>query len=85
VTFSCDGAAGSTDLTIVGGRPHQPTPVPINPTPVPVNPHRGVHAGEGGSIVGFDLKEIGTGLALITGSVGAAYHVSRRRSGEEGA
>ena len=84
VTFSCDGASGSTDLTIVGGRPHHPRPVPVDPVPVPAHPHRGVHAGVGGSIAGFDLREIGTGLALITGSVGAAYHLTRRRSGEEG-
>jgi len=85
VTFSCDGASGSTDLTIAGGRPHHPTPVPVNPTPVPVNPNRGVQAGEGGSLAGFDLKEIGMGAALIAGSVGAAYHFSRRRDDEDGA
>ncbi|MDH6220728.1 hypothetical protein [Streptomyces pseudovenezuelae] len=78
VTFACDGASGSTDLTIAGGRP-------VNPTPVPLNPYRGVHAGEGGSIAGFDVKEIGMGAALIVGSVGAAYHFSRRRTGEDGA
>ncbi|MCD9879292.1 hypothetical protein [Streptomyces guryensis] len=85
VRFSCDGASGSVDLTIVGGQPHHPRPVPVDPVPVPDQPHRGVHAGVGGSIAGFDLKEIGMGLALITGSVGAAYRLSRRRSGEEGA
>ncbi|MFE4665053.1 hypothetical protein ACFRI7_20880 [Streptomyces sp. NPDC056716] len=46
-------------------------------------PQRGVHAGEGGSLGGFDIEEIGLGLALIAGSVGAAYHFSRRRSAEE--
>ncbi|AZS83587.1 hypothetical protein AB0465_05320 [Streptomyces griseoviridis] len=45
--------------------------------------NRGVHAGEGGSVAGFDLKELGLGAALIAGSVGAAYHFSRRRSGED--
>ncbi|QKW24711.1 hypothetical protein HUT11_33380 [Streptomyces seoulensis] len=44
----------------------------------------GVRAGEGGTIAGFDLKEIGLGTALIGGSVGAAYCLSRRRTGEEG-
>jgi hypothetical protein len=44
----------------------------------------GVRAGEGGTIAGFDLKEIGMGTALIAGSVGAAYYLSRRRTGEEG-
>ncbi|KUO17501.1 cupredoxin domain-containing protein [Streptomyces dysideae] len=76
VTFSCDGASGSTDLTIAGGRPtSRPVPQPLH--------SRGVHAGEGGTAAGFDLKEIGLGAALIAGSVGAAYHFSRRRQGED--
>jgi hypothetical protein len=75
VTFTCDGASGSTGLTIAGGRPVGPTPVPVNP----VNPHRAVRAGVGGSIAGFDLKEIGMGAALILGSIAAAYHFSQRR------
>ncbi|MFI9155116.1 hypothetical protein [Streptomyces sp. NPDC053367] len=78
VTFTCDGVSGSTDLAIAGGRP-------VGPTPMPLTPPRGVHAGEGGSLAGFDLKEIGLGAALIAGSVGAAYHFSRRRTGEDGA
>ncbi|PWI13891.1 hypothetical protein DI272_06815 [Streptomyces sp. Act143] len=77
VTFSCNGVSGSTDLTIATGRT-----TPTSPTPYP---YRGVHAGEGGSVAGFDLKEIGLGAALIAGSVGAAYHFSRRRTGEDGA
>jgi hypothetical protein len=74
VTFACDGVSGSTDLTIATGR--------TNPTPYPYN---GVHAGEGGTVGGFDLKEIGLGAALIAGSIGAAFHFSRRRTGEDGA
>ncbi|MBE8476363.1 hypothetical protein [Streptomyces justiciae] len=77
VTFSCNGVSGSTDLTIATGR--------TTPTTQPLYPDRGVHAGEGGSVAGFDLKEIGLGAALIAGSVGAAYHFSRRRTGEDGA
>lgn len=76
VTFSCDGVSGSTQLTIATGRTTNPTPYPY--------PNQGVHAGEGGTIAGFDLKEIGLGAALIAGSVGAAYHFSRRRTGEDG-
>lgn len=76
VTFSCDGVSGSTQLTIATGRTNNPTPYPY--------PNQGVHAGEGGTIAGFDLKEIGLGAALIAGSVGAAYHFSRRRTGEDG-
>ncbi|MFI1029077.1 hypothetical protein [Streptomyces sp. NPDC020951] len=68
VTFSCGGLSAVKELTIVGGRP------------VP----QGVHAGEGGSVAGFDLEEIGLGAALIAGSVGAAYYFSRRRAGEDG-
>ncbi|MEU6372689.1 hypothetical protein [Streptomyces sp. NPDC046909] len=79
VTFSCDGVSGSTSLTIASGRTN-PTP---NPNPYPY-PYRGVHAGEGGTVAGFDLKEIGLGAALIAGSVGAAYHFSRRRTSEDG-
>ncbi|MFF7330230.1 hypothetical protein [Streptomyces sp. NPDC008150] len=75
VTFSCDRATGSTSLTIASGRHSEPAP--LQP------PYRGVHAGEGGSIAGFDVKELGLGAALIAASVGAAYHFSRRRSGED--
>ncbi|MFD9391948.1 hypothetical protein ACFWBB_14830 [Streptomyces sp. NPDC060000] len=77
VTFDCGGISAVKELTIVGGRPFDPTPVPY---PVP----RGVHAGEGGTADGFDLEEIGLGAALIAGSVGAAYCFSRRRDGEDG-
>nr|WSY49771.1 hypothetical protein OG999_06175 [Streptomyces sp. NBC_00886] len=80
VTFSCDGVSGSTGLTIASGRTNnniQPVQ-PVQPVP------RGVRAGEGGSIAGFDAKELGIGAALIAGSVGAAYRFSRRRTGEDG-
>ncbi|MFJ3670148.1 hypothetical protein ACIPSE_27205 [Streptomyces sp. NPDC090106] len=80
VKFTCDGNTASVGLTIAGGRVNPTTP----PYPYPY-PDRGVHAGEGGTIGGFDLKEIGLGAALIAGSVGAAYHFSRRRTGEDGA
>ncbi|WP_155054269.1 hypothetical protein [Streptomyces blattellae] len=73
VKFSCGTFWQEVDLTIASGRPDHRVPP------------RGVHAGEGGSFGGFDLKEIGLGLALITGSIGAAYHFSRRRTDEDGA
>ena len=76
VTFTCDGVSGSTSLTIAGVRP-------VDPTPVPLYPGRGVQAGEGGSLAGFDLKEIGMGAALIAASVGTAYHLARRRGSNE--
>ncbi|MHB9857470.1 hypothetical protein [Streptomyces sp. YIM S03343] len=82
VTFSCAGMAGSTQLTISGGRSFQ-RPVPLQPAyPVQrVQPERGVRAGAGGSVAGFDLKRIGLGAALVAGSAAAAYRLLRRRGG----
>ncbi|MEU9971839.1 hypothetical protein [Streptomyces sp. NPDC051014] len=51
----------------------------------PLQPDRGVRAGAGGSVAGFDLKEIGLGALLVTASVGTAYRIARRRAGEDGA
>ncbi|MFJ2302198.1 hypothetical protein [Streptomyces sp. NPDC087787] len=45
----------------------------------------GVRAGVGGTVGGFDLKQIGMGTALVGGSLGTAYCLSRRRTGGEGA
>ncbi|WP_406432726.1 hypothetical protein OHB00_08080 [Streptomyces sp. NBC_00631] len=56
---------------------------PLNPQPLP--PGHGVQAGEGGSLGGFDLQEIGLGAALVVGSVGTAYRRSRRHAGEDDA
>ncbi|HEY8978781.1 MAG TPA: hypothetical protein VIU15_04265 [Streptomyces sp.] len=80
VTFTCN-SDGSTQvpLTIAGHNNSNATAYPLYPS------NRGVHAGEGGTIGGFDLKELGLGTLLIVGSVGAAYHFSRRRTGEDGA
>ncbi|MGW6548398.1 hypothetical protein ACWGBH_36970 [Streptomyces massasporeus] len=78
VEFECDRSSGTARLTIAGGRPtHHPTHHPTR------HPHKGVHAGEGGTFAGFDLKEIGLGAALIAGSLGVAYHFSRRRTDED--
>ncbi|MEW2806449.1 hypothetical protein AB0929_04880 [Streptomyces massasporeus] len=76
VEFECDESSGTARLTIAG-RPHHPTHHPTR------HPHKGVHAGEGGTLAGFDLKEIGLGAALIAGSLGVAYHFSRRRTDED--
>jgi hypothetical protein len=70
--LSCDGLSGHTALTVATGRPN-------NRAPVPVPAQRGVRAGVGGSVGGFDLKEIGRGAALIAGCVGTAWYLSRRR------
>ncbi|ELP67267.1 hypothetical protein ACKI1I_35965 [Streptomyces turgidiscabies] len=78
VTFNCGGESGHTDLTIAIGHPGEPTQYPL-----PIQ--RGVHAGEGGSVAGFDLEEIGLGAALIAGSLTVAYGFSRRRAGDDNA
>ncbi|MFE0798331.1 hypothetical protein ACFW4O_38665 [Streptomyces mutabilis] len=78
VKFACDGRSETLNLTIAGGHSGHPTHHPRHPD-------KGVHAGEGGSVAGLDVKEIGLGALLIAGSVGAAYHLSRRRSGEDAA
>ncbi|MEU1182401.1 hypothetical protein ABZ464_33125 [Streptomyces sp. NPDC005820] len=74
VTFTCGGLSAVKELTIAAGHGPVPTPYPL--------PH-GVQAGEGGTVAGFDLKEIGLGAALIAGSVGTAYHLARRRKGAD--
>ncbi|MGD1218949.1 hypothetical protein AB9Q10_10955 [Streptomyces krungchingensis] len=71
VTFSCGGTTGHTDLAIAGGGSADVTTVPAQ---------QGVDAGVGGSSDGFDLREIGLGAALVTGSIGAAWYVARRRA-----
>ncbi|MGW6024186.1 hypothetical protein [Streptomyces sp. NPDC055099] len=77
VTFDCKGETGTTDLTIATGRPtHHPTSHPTGPV------HHGVKAGVGGSFGGFDLHEIALGGALIVGTLGTAYHWTRRRTGD---
>lgn len=76
VSFYCGTFWQSVDLTIAGGRP-----APVRPD----HPDKGVHAGEGGSLAGLNLKELGLGAALVTGVLGTAYHLSRHRSDEDGA
>ncbi|MET9390313.1 hypothetical protein ABZY20_07840 [Streptomyces sp. NPDC006624] len=80
VHFECDESSGTARLTIDDGPTPPPTPHPTHPKH---HPHKGVHAGEGGTLAGFDLKELGLGAALIAGSLGAAYHFARRRTGED--
>ncbi|SEF15734.1 hypothetical protein [Streptomyces sp. Ag109_O5-10] len=82
-TGSGSGTGGRADDVVegladtAGSGSHQA----LNPQPLP--PGRGVQAGEGGSIGGFDLGEIGFGVALVVMSIGTAYRRSRRHAGEE--
>jgi hypothetical protein len=85
VEFVCDESSGTARLTIADGRPtHHPTHHPTrHPWDHHRHPSKGVHAGEGGTLAGFDLKEIGLGAALIAGALGTAYHFARRRTDED--
>ncbi|MFC7259434.1 hypothetical protein [Streptomyces lutosisoli] len=76
VTFVCDGVSGHTDITIGTGRSD-------DLTPVQVPAQQGVRAGVGGSVGGFDVQEIGLGAALVGGSVGVAWYMSRRRGASD--
>ncbi|MFE5887315.1 hypothetical protein ACFQ6E_00085 [Streptomyces sp. NPDC056462] len=76
VSFYCGTFWQTVDLTIAGGRPE-----PVRPG----HPQKGVHAGGGGTFADLDLKEVALGAALITAALGTAYHLSRRRSDEDGA
>lgn len=79
VSFYCGTFWQSVDLTIAGGRPDRP-----DRPDRPEQPEHGVRAGEGGTLAGLNLKEIGLGAALITAALGTAYHLSRRRTEEDG-
>lgn len=75
VTFQCGKEFGNKDLTIEAGQPKQGQSH--------MHAQKGVKAGAGGTIAGFDPGDIGLGLALVMGSVGAAYHWSHRRTAGE--
>ncbi|GHH17532.1 hypothetical protein [Streptomyces lanatus] len=77
VSFYCGTFWQSVDLTIAGGGPDRPDRPDV--------PQRGVHAGEGGSFAGLDLKEIGLGAVLITAVLGTTHRLSRPRADEDGA
>ncbi|NGO13863.1 hypothetical protein G5C60_41290 [Streptomyces sp. HC44] len=79
VTFQCGKEFGHKDLTIAGGRPKE-SRVPAHNH---VAAHKGVKAGGGGTLGGFDPGDIGLGFALVAGSVGTAYYWSRRRTADD--
>ncbi|MFD4628316.1 hypothetical protein ACFVYR_00220 [Streptomyces sp. NPDC058284] len=84
VTFTCNGSnpgSDKTDLTIATGRPDNNSHHPNNTHHPDHHAHKGVKAGTGGSLGGFDLHEIALGGALILGTVGTAYYKMRRRTG----
>ncbi|WP_405877858.1 hypothetical protein OG762_04025 [Streptomyces sp. NBC_01136] len=85
VTFQCGNESGHTEVTIAGARTSNNGRTTNNGDngesardPVPVQ--RGVRAGVGGSVGGFDLREIGLGAALTGGCVGTAWYMARRRA-----
>ncbi|MFF1377385.1 hypothetical protein [Streptomyces sp. NPDC058308] len=85
VTFTCNGSnpgSDKTDLTIATGRPDNNSHHPDHNTHRPDHGvHKGVKAGTGGSLGGFDAHEIALGGALILGTIGTAYYKVRRRTG----
>lgn len=90
VTFRCGGKIGHADLTVAGHPIGHRARIPVDrgvevpagwSAGVPVD--RGVKAGIGGSADGINFKEIGLGAGLVAGSLGAAYHWSRRRTTDE--
>ncbi|GGY58798.1 hypothetical protein [Streptomyces xanthochromogenes] len=81
VTFSCDGARGTSQLTISGGSPT--TSSTVRPTVRPtVTTPRGVRGGLGGSVDGsLSPAELATGAALIAlATGGTGYALYRRRA-----
>ncbi|MEU6733398.1 hypothetical protein ABZ929_09345 [Streptomyces physcomitrii] len=78
VTFSCErGITRTAELTIAEGRPEEPL---VPPGEHPRHPDHGVDAGFGGTIGGLDLGELGFGALLVVGTLGTAYHFTRRRA-----
>ncbi|WP_328773305.1 hypothetical protein [Streptomyces sp. NBC_00286] len=75
VTFQCGKDYGTKDLTVEAEEPVRDESRTYA--------DKGVKAGAGGTFAGFDVGDIGLGLALVAGSVGAAYHWSHRRTADE--
>ncbi|MFG3281649.1 hypothetical protein [Streptomyces sp. NPDC048111] len=80
VTFNCDGARGTTQLTITGGSPT--TSSTVRPTVRPtVTAPRGVRGGLGGSVDdGLSPVELAAGATLVAAACGGAVYALRRRS-----
>ncbi|MFB7495604.1 hypothetical protein ACFC09_13025 [Streptomyces sp. NPDC056161] len=89
VTFDCDGTSGSTDLRVADGRGDggrdsgtaQESRGDGHSSDATVP--GAVQAGDGGSLAGFDLGEIGLGTVLIAGSLGTAYRIARRTTRDD--
>ncbi|MFJ9348527.1 hypothetical protein [Streptomyces sp. NPDC101237] len=80
-----DGAADNGSDSLTGGGADSGADGLTGSGTQPFQPDRGVRAGAGGSVDGFDVREIGLGALLVTASVGTAYRIARRRAGEDGA
>ncbi|MGW0607958.1 hypothetical protein [Streptomyces sp. NPDC002640] len=71
-----------TDRTDRTARPEaSASPATTPPPPAahvpPGPPEHGSHAGDGGTVAGFDLGDLGLGALLVTGALGAAYRLTR--------
>lgn len=80
--FPCGGEFGERHLAVTSGRGNGEGEGFSGDSGGRYRRH-GVQAGLGGSIGGFDLERIGLGAALISGSIGAAWYLWRRRPAGE--
>ncbi|MFD1661515.1 hypothetical protein ACFSL4_25740 [Streptomyces caeni] len=77
-TFPCGTESGRRHLAVTTGRGNDDGEGFFGDSGRRYRRH-GVHAGLGGSIGGFDIERIGLGAALVSGSIGAAWYLWRRR------
>ncbi|MGW2815890.1 hypothetical protein [Streptomyces sp. NPDC001415] len=79
VTFTCNGARGTAQLTIAGGTPTTSSTVRPTVRPSATSP-LGVRGGLGGSVQeGLDPVAMTVGSALVATAMGGAIYFLRRR------
>ncbi|MET8575753.1 hypothetical protein [Streptomyces sp. NPDC005012] len=61
------------DASASSATPSPPPAATVSPAP----PEHGSHAGDGGTVAGFDLGDLGLGALLVTGALGAAHRLTR--------
>ncbi|MFJ4774484.1 hypothetical protein ACIP88_36185 [Streptomyces uncialis] len=87
VTFTCERESSRTvELTIAGGGSggdHEREPGHDRESGHE-QARRGVRAGLGGTLAGFDPEKVALGAALVAGAIGTAYYRTRRRTGDDG-